>query len=1131
MGSSGLPQTGVELVAKNLQGFLGDLSTGNQAVTGFGRNMDVQAGQTSSASQIMIGALRKVGEIAVDTMIKAGRALVDFGRDSLQLAGDFQQGMQQFQVAAGQDLDTAGLQQFHDLFLQLGKDLPVSTSEVQQAATEMVKGGIEPAILAAGGLKSNIQFAAAAMSGDLVGAAEISSKIVAGWSEVNATAADKAELLAHAQDILTKAANASSVNVHELSLGLFNVQATAKNAGIGLDDVTTVLGELAGDFASSSEAGNSLANFITRLHPTTKAATEAMEGLNLITKDGQSVFYDAQGNFVGFRKASELLQESLKGLNNEQRQQVMQTIFQKDAMGVAAGLASRGAEGYDAMAASLSNAMGVTQAGQTIQAGYNTALENAMGSIEALKITLGEAFLPVFTDFLNNVAGPGVSAITTFAGTFVKMIPSIMESEDPLQTFINALKIAAPSALDVITTVEGIKDAIDEIIPPIEDITQTFTEWLPVIEGVVAALGTFVIISAVTGWITGAVAAVTSLGAAMTAAGGGIAGVVAILGGPVTLAIGAVALAIGALVVAWQNNWGDIQGKTAAVWSFLEPIFNQVVDWFEVAIPAAIQVASDFWTTTLWPALQNVGNFIEGTIFPILGDLANVWLALASAEVEALSALWTNVLWPALKVVGAFIGDVLWPIFQKLFEVEFAIAMKVGEALAGLWQKVLYPALQAVGSYIVDTVIPTFKKIGDYLSVTFGPILSGLTEWLNKVTGGFSGISGAVQGVVKWLGDLATNISNLKLPSWLTPGSPTPWEIALRGIGAALNETVNPALGTMSDAVSDAGSMITEAFIDTDLVNVITELGEDAMRGFGKGLKAGMRNVMALIESTADTVEDAFRGAFEAHSPSERMVPVGSSIPEGIMQGILSLWPEVEDLVSSLSDDLMESMDDIGDQVQSILADSFNATASIDRQKVANEEDLSELSEKARSGVQEQLNAVEKEAMSMTDPEQAKKWFQLRSKQMIELAKINEQIQEADDAKERERLVAKYQLINAAQQAEMQAFKANMAAQDSPLQGLIKQLGELFQGGLPVNDTGAGAQLNKLFDLLQSLLQNTNANGIYTPPMMPGQYQAGGTGNTYSSQNTYNMPIYTNQSLAALQQSFALMQALAAAQG
>src|SRR5678810_766265 len=141
--SSGLPQTGVELVAANLQGFLNSLHTGNQAVGDFGRGMTSTGEHTSKASQIMIGALRQVGALATNALMQAGRALIGFGQDSLKLAGDFDQGMRQFQVAAGQGLDTKGIEEFHDLFLQLGKDLPVSTAEVQQAATEMVKGGLD----------------------------------------------------------------------------------------------------------------------------------------------------------------------------------------------------------------------------------------------------------------------------------------------------------------------------------------------------------------------------------------------------------------------------------------------------------------------------------------------------------------------------------------------------------------------------------------------------------------------------------------------------------------------------------------------------------------------------------------------------------------------------------------------------------------------------------------------------------------------------------------------------------------------------------------------------------------------------------------------------------------------------
>lgn len=1157
---SGLPQTGVELVANNLSGFLGDLQKGNQAVQGFGKQMDTAASQSKSTSEVITGMLRRVGEIAVDSMMKAGQAIIGFGQDSIKLAGDFQSGMQQFQVAAGQDLDAKGLEQFHDLFLQLGKDLPVSTSEVQQAATEMVKGGLDPAILAAGALKQNIQFAAAAMGGDLVGAAEISAKIVAGWAANGATAADKAALLTHATDLLTKAANASSVDVHELSLGLFNVQATAKNAGMDLDGVTTVLAELAGDFASSSEAGNSMASFISRLHPTTKAATEAMEALGLVTKDGANAFYDAQGNFVGWSKASQVLQDAFKGLNAEQRQQMMQTIFQKDAMGVAAGLASRGAEGYDAMTASLTNAMGVQQAGTTIQQGYNTAVENASGGLEALKITLGEKLLPFLTTFYSFVNDKVLTVLIDLAGALFGDQAAFDKLSPALQGVVTAVDVVVADFQGIIGAfqdagalssefgesigllaqdlglpaqpIEDIVFGIQDLAKNWDQITAAFQESLPIIEAIGVSLGTLFVITEVAGWITGVVAAVTAFGAAFTAAGGGIAGVVALLGGPVTIAVGAVALAVGALYLAWTNNWGDIQGKTAAVWAVLQPIFDEVVQWLQVAVPAAVMAAADFWSGTLWPALQQVGSFIETNIFPILDQLANVFLAVAGVEVKALADLWTNILWPALKVVGAFIGDVLWPIFQKLFEVEFAIAQKVGEALAGLWQKVLWPALQSVGTYINDTIIPVIKQMGSYFSDTLSPILDKFNSWLTKITGGFNGVNDAVKWVTDGLSKFADGISNLKLPSWLTPGSPTPWEIALRGIGNALTTTVAPGLKLMTEGTAEVGNQIKSAFIDTDLVNTIEGFGGDLMDGLAAGIKAGMRGVVHVIDQAGNTIEDAFKGGLQINSPSLRMMPIGASVMEGIAEGMASQAAYLKDQVGSIGDGLAEAMQSVMDNLNSIIADGFGATASIDRQMVKNLDKLKDVLPQYQQYVQGALNEASLKAQEFEDPTQGAKYYKMKSDQILEYAKLQKDLSQAESDEDKKRIEQQMLLVNASQAAELKQFDATTQAQ-SPMRDIAEQINAILKS---IADIPLTEDQIHIVDMLSGLWASAATPvtfqrpvydpGMAQPPMGSSQYPAnGGTTNNTQTAN-YNMPVYTSQSPQVLQQSFALMNAL-----
>ena len=296
-----MQQIGLDATLNNVPDFTAGINTMNKAVDGFAKN-STDAGKNFGGGfgEIVTGALRKIGELSVEALLKAGQAVAGFVKDSIGLAGDFEAGMLTFQSVAGKDVDASGLEEFRDLFLDIGKRLPVSTSEVQQAATEMVKGGIDPATIAAGGLEQNIQFAAAAMGGDLVKAAEISSKIMGGWAGVGATAAEKADFLTHATDLLTKAANASATDVEGLSLGIFNAQGIARTAGVGFEDLTTTLAALAPRFESSSVAGNSLKNMIARLQPTTDPATAAMAGLGLYTQETGSAFYDAQGNFVGF---------------------------------------------------------------------------------------------------------------------------------------------------------------------------------------------------------------------------------------------------------------------------------------------------------------------------------------------------------------------------------------------------------------------------------------------------------------------------------------------------------------------------------------------------------------------------------------------------------------------------------------------------------------------------------------------------------------------------------------------------------------------------------------------------------------------------------------------------------------
>src|SRR5438128_1278132 len=114
-------------------------------VENLGRKAKDSGAGFSSLREIGVGALREIGTLAVDALGKAAQAVGGFLKDSISVAGDFEAGMNNFKAVIGDAVDTKGLDQFKSLFISLGKELPVSTSDVQQAAIEMVKGGIDPA--------------------------------------------------------------------------------------------------------------------------------------------------------------------------------------------------------------------------------------------------------------------------------------------------------------------------------------------------------------------------------------------------------------------------------------------------------------------------------------------------------------------------------------------------------------------------------------------------------------------------------------------------------------------------------------------------------------------------------------------------------------------------------------------------------------------------------------------------------------------------------------------------------------------------------------------------------------------------------------------------------------------------
>jgi len=226
-----------------------------------------------------------------------------------------------------------------------------------------------------------------------------------------------------------------------------------------------------------------------------------------------------------------------------------------------------------------------------------------------------------------------------------------------------------------------------------------------------------------------------------------VAGALAAIGGlllsllsPIVLIIGAVAL----LGAAWATNWGGIRTTLTNVWNNnIKPALSNLWSWLSVMIPRALMMLRAFWENVLLPALRKVWNFINTYIIPVFKAIVKVWFA-----------------WMGLEL----------------------------RALQGLWQNVLLPALQKVWLFLNDSIIPIFKTVADTVSKVVSPVVNALAGAFTSVSNAIGGITGVANGVINTLNSLAGAINSVHLPSWLTPGSPTPFELGLRGIAAEMRQ-------------------------------------------------------------------------------------------------------------------------------------------------------------------------------------------------------------------------------------------------------------------------------------------------------------------------------------------------------
>lgn len=684
-----LPESGIQLVAQGASAYIADVDRAAKATGDFASAGENAAGRTSAFGQVITGALRKVGEVAVEALGMAARAAGQFLADSVTSAADVEQTLAVMGATSGASAEQ--LERVRDTAISLGGDLSLPATSAQDAADamlELTKAGftVDEAMAAA---KGTLQLAAAAQV-DAGEAAAITAQAI------NAFGLEASDA-AHIADLLAGGANASSASMTDLAQGLQQGGFAFDASGQSVDDLVTSVAALTNVGLTGSDAGTALKNAMMRLMNPTDKAAKLMAQLGIDA-------YDAQGNMKPWPELLEHIRGATAGMTEEERNAALGTIFLSDGMKAMIPLLDMSAEEYATLAGQVGKVGSAQDVAGAQTQGFNGAVAGLQSQMETLQLIIGTKLLPLLTPLIQQVSA-GVSAFTTFAS-------AMMESGDPIAFLSEQFPI-------VQQVIDGFNAAVAAAQPYLDQLAN--------------AINTQVIPAAMEVWRV-----------------------------------------FNAQVV---------------------PILMNLVTAVLPLIPAMLQIVASYWTNILVPALSAAWAFFKDNILPILAQVAAFLAENLPPVIQLVADFISNTLLPALKDAGAFITDTVIPVLTDLAEKALTAVLDAAKNVSEFWTDTLQPALKTVADFISTTAKEAFEGIQ--------PVLKTMGEIAGTVAGAFDGIAKAIAGAVSKVKEFIEWAAKIKVPSLVTPGSPTPLEIGMRGIADATDIAAQALAGKFNVALAN----------------------------------------------------------------------------------------------------------------------------------------------------------------------------------------------------------------------------------------------------------------------------------------------------------------------------------------
>ena len=266
---------------------------------------------------------------------------------------------------------------------EMGKLLPASASDAADAEGKLASAGFSTNEIMAS-LYGTLTLAQSA-NVDMATAADISASTLRGFG----LEADKAS---HVADVLALTASKTNAEIVDTGEAMKYVAPVAKSAGTSLEETAAMIGLLANAGIKGSQAGTTLRAAFVRFQKPAKSARDAMAEIGLAA-------YDSSGKMKPMSDILGELKDKTAGLTDEQRDNIVASIFGTEALSGMKVLMDQGKPAIDALTESFKNADGASEEMA------KTQTDNVYGSLEDMKGAFEDAQIEIMGHF-----APGIRA-------------------------------------------------------------------------------------------------------------------------------------------------------------------------------------------------------------------------------------------------------------------------------------------------------------------------------------------------------------------------------------------------------------------------------------------------------------------------------------------------------------------------------------------------------------------------------------------------------------------------------------------------------------------------------------------------------------------------------------------------